>query len=93
MVVFDLLFNLFRICLWLSVGKELSPWLFICAVFSDILIVGVQFPFGVQGRMWNSIVSVPDRCLFIYFERCIMSSLRGNRKNVPCIFKLIKSYK
>ena len=30
MVVFDLLF---RIALWPSVGKELSPWLFTCAVF------------------------------------------------------------
>ena len=27
----------------------------------------VPFPFGVWGRMWNSIVSVPDYCLFIYF--------------------------
>ena len=32
-VFFDLLFNLFRIALWPSVGKELSPWLFTCAVF------------------------------------------------------------
>ena len=24
---------LFRIVLWSSVGKELSPWLFTCAVF------------------------------------------------------------
>ena len=30
--VFDLLFNLFRIALWPSVGKELFPWLFTCAV-------------------------------------------------------------
>ena len=35
--------------------------------FLAILIVGVLFPFGVLGRMWNSIVSVPDHCLFIYF--------------------------
>ena len=32
-VFFDLLFNLFRIALWPSVGKELSLWLFTCAVF------------------------------------------------------------
>ena len=38
---------------------------FYCIV---VLIVGVLFPFGVSDRMWNSIVSVPDRCLFIYFE-------------------------
>ena len=30
---FDLLVNLFRIALWPSVGKELSTWLFTCAVF------------------------------------------------------------
>ena len=27
------------------------------------LIVCVPFPFGVRGRMWNQIVSVPDYCL------------------------------
>ena len=31
--LFDLLFNLFRIALWPSIGKELSPWLFTCAGF------------------------------------------------------------
>ena len=31
--VFDLLFNLFKAALWPSFGKELSPWLFTCAVF------------------------------------------------------------
>ena len=30
-----------------------------CFYFSAVLIVGVPFPFGVRGRMWNS--------LFIYF--------------------------
>ena len=49
-------------------GKELSHWLFICVVFlfSAVLVVRVPFSFGVWGRVWNSIVSVPDRCLFIY---------------------------
>ena len=31
--IFDLQFSLFRIALWSSVRKELSPWLFTCAVF------------------------------------------------------------
>ena len=34
-----------------------------CFYFSAVLIVGVPFPFGVYGRMWNSIVPVPDHCL------------------------------
>ena len=41
--------------------------------FSAVLIVGVQFPFGVLDRMWSSIVSVPDHCLFI----CFILSLSG----------------
>ena len=47
--IFDLLFNLFRIALWPSVGKELSPCFFYlcCFYFSAVLIVGVPFPFGV----------------------------------------------
>ena len=46
---FDLLFNLFRITLWPSVRKELSPWLFTCAVFyfSAVLLVSVPLPFGL----------------------------------------------
>ena len=43
-----------------------------------VIIVGVPFPFGVQGRIWNSIVSVPNHCLFIYFtilQRQIFASL------------------
>ena len=31
--VFDLLFNLFRMALWPSVERGLSPWLFTCAIF------------------------------------------------------------
>ena len=75
--VFDLLFNLFRIALWPSVGKELSPWLFTCAFyFSAVLIIGVPFPFGVWGRIWNPNVSVSDQCLFIYF----LSSIKFVKK-------------
>ena len=38
-----------------------------CAVllYAD-LIVCIPFLFGVRGRMWNSIVSVPDHCLFVH---------------------------
>ena len=28
----------------------------------------VPFPHGVWGRKWNSIISVHDHCLLIYFE-------------------------
>ena len=65
--VFDLLFNLFRTALYPSVEKQLPPWLFIYAAVILSLIVGVHFPFGVSGRMWNSIKSVPGHCLSIYF--------------------------
>ena len=36
-----------------------------CFYLSAVLIVPVQF--GVQDRMWKSIVSVPGHCLCIYF--------------------------
>ena len=52
--VFDLLLNLFRIALWPSVEKELSPWLFTGAVFYFSAVLTV---------------SVPDHYLFIYFQR------------------------
>ena len=32
----------------------------------SVLIICVPFPCGVWGSMWNSIVSVPVHCLFIY---------------------------
>ena len=35
---------------------------------ADLLkAVRLLFPFGVWGRMLNSIVSVPDHCVSIYF--------------------------
>ena len=34
--------------------------------FSAVLVVCVPFPFGIWGRMWNSIVSVPDLFYFLY---------------------------
>ena len=41
----------------------------LCCLFYTALIVCAPFPFGVWGRIWNLIVSVPDRCLFIYFSK------------------------
>ena len=40
----------------------------LCFNFSAVLVERVPFPFGVWGRMWNSIVSVPDRCHFCLLE-------------------------
>ena len=45
---------------------------FLLALLLDVLLdavltVCITFPFGVWGRMWNSIVSVPDHRLFFYF--------------------------
>ena len=44
---------------------------------SAVLVVHVPFPFGVWGRVRNSIVPVPDLCLFIYYVYVVKrSSLR-----------------
>ena len=65
--LFDYLVNLFRTAWWTTAGKELTSWLSACTVLLyAILIVCVPFPYGIWGRMWNSNVSVPDHCLFIY---------------------------
>ena len=32
-------------------------------------------PFGFEGRMWDLIVSVPDRCLSFYFDAILGSFL------------------
>ena len=42
-------------------------------IFSAVFVVRVPFPFGIWGRVWNSIVSVPDHCL--------LSSLNFKNKN------------
>ena len=49
-------------------GKELSiP--FTASAFRKLLLIYVfsYFPFGLEGGMWNLIVSVPDHCLSFYF--------------------------
>ena len=45
------------------------PLAFHLCCFIAVLAVCVPFPFGVWGRLWNSIVSVPNHSLFIYFLR------------------------
>ena len=37
---------------------------FLCAVFSR---VSVTFPYGVRGKVWYSIVSIPDNCFPLFF--------------------------
>ena len=55
-----------------------------CFYFSAVLIVGIPFPFGVWGRMWSSIVSVPGRCLFIYFVFVCVEVLRPCQQLRSC---------
>ena len=37
-----------------------------CLPFCAIIVVHVPFPFGVWGRVLNSIILVPDHYLFMY---------------------------
>ena len=43
--------------------------LFTARAFRKLLSIYVfsYFPFGVEGRIWDLIVSVPDPCLSFYF--------------------------
>ena len=64
MFIFDCVFILFRISWWQSAGKELSPGFpLVLLLFHAVSFVCIPFPLGVWGRMWNSIVSVQERCL------------------------------
>ena len=55
-----------------------------CFNFSAVLVVRVLFPFGVWGRMWNSIVSVPDHCLFIDFGDSLSSAEDKRKVKMYC---------
>ena len=50
-------------------GKELFIR-FTASAFRKLpsIYVFSYFPFGLEGRMWDLIVSVPDHCLSFYFE-------------------------
>ena len=67
--VFDFLFVLFRVAVWPSAGKALTSWLSTSVVLLyAVFIICVPFLFGVSGRMWNSMASVPDHCLFSIYS-------------------------
>ena len=50
-------------------GKELFIR-FTASAFRKLpsIYVFSYFPFGLEGRMWDLIVSVPDHCLSFYLE-------------------------
>ena len=43
------------------------------------------FPFGLEGRMWDLIVSVPDHCLSFYFT-CVSSKDNAKSNDSDHIF-------
>ena len=51
----------------------LSRQIFTVLILNAALVVLVPLPFGVWGGMWNSIVSAPDHCLFVYFLQSIQA--------------------
>ena len=86
LLVFDLLFTLFRIALWLSAGKELSPWLFTCVVFifSVVLVVHDLFPFGVWGRMyWFLIIAFLSTLKYLLFYLFPIQKHKGPSLTLP----------
>ena len=58
--------------------ERLSRELFTVPILNADLVVLVPLPFGVWGRMWNSIVSAPDHCLFVYFSQ--LAQAQGRRR-------------
>ena len=74
--------------------ERLSRQLFTVPVLNAGLVVLVPLPFDVWGGTWNSIVSDPDHCLFVYFSQSTQAEGRrrflksgpamGRRKRSPC---------
>ena len=56
--------------------ERLSHQLFTVLILNAVLVVLVSI--GVWGGMWNSIVSAPDHCLFVYFSHSIQA--QGRRR-------------
>ena len=54
----------------ICLGKRCSFGL-LCVFFIGVcdLCVCPSFPFGIEGRMWDMIVFIPDHCLSIYSAR------------------------
>ena len=67
-------------------GKELFIR-FTASAFRKLLSVYVfsYFPFGLEGRMWDLIVSVPDHCLSFYFS---IANACLPRDQVPKMFRV-----
>ena len=51
--------------------------------FSALLVVRVPYSFGVWGRVWNPIVSIPDHCLFMSFTYCFFKTLDLSERISP----------
>ena len=73
---------LFRIAWRPSAGKELffkySALQRLDVLFYAVSNMCVSFPFGAKGRMWNSIASGRDHCLFIYFYSSELQLRKAN---------------
>ena len=57
-------------------SEILSRQLFTVLILNAVLVVLV--PFGVWGRMWNSVVSAPDHCHLVYFSQ--LTHAQGRRQ-------------
>ena len=58
--------------LWLPVGKGLASWL----LYAAHSCAFATFPYGVLGKVWYLIVSIPDLCLLSYFHALLRNIKR-----------------
>ena len=91
LLVFDGLLILFRIAWWTSCGKDLTSWLSACADLFLAVLIFCSIPVWCLGKKWNSIVSVPDHCLFICLRLhntllIVLSALRLTAMSVISLY-------
>ena len=75
-LVFVMLSRLFIAVLWSSIGKGLTSWLLFVIFICDF----VTFPFGILGQVWYLIVSIPDPCCILYFNKRKTTATRAEMK-------------
>ena len=70
---------MFHVCLYYTVESVPCSLVITCWERADLLAllcvmfpcVFVTFPYGVLGQVWCLIVSIPDMCLLLYFDKYV----------------------
>ena len=66
-------------CLFLACRERADILTLLCVIFPCVF---VTFPYGVSGKVWYLIVSIPDRCLLFYFHWSILYEEHSKKRGI-----------